>query len=110
MLYLDSSALLATQAEAPARHVVLSVLEFEMDVAAAVDSLRTHHQWLPDELRFEGAELPEHAATIAALKKLGHRVQKKGAKQGDAHSIELRDGKLYGAADTRRTVGKAATE
>ena len=91
-------------------NVVLSVLEFEMDVAAAVDGLRTHHQWLPDELRFEGAELPEHAATIEALKKLGHRVQKKGTKQGDAHSIELRDGKLYGAADTRRTVGKAASE
>ncbi len=91
-------------------NVVLNVLEFEMDVDAAVAAPRTHHQWFPDELRFEAADLPEHAETIAALVKLGHRVQKKPVRQGDAHSILLRDGKLYGAADTRRTLGKAATE
>ena len=91
-------------------NVVLNVLEFEMDVDAAVAAPRTHHQWFPDELRFEGADLPEHADTIAALVKLGHRVQKKPVRQGDAHSIIVRDGKLYGAADTRRTLGKAAAE
>lgn len=91
-------------------NVVLNVLEFEMDVDAAVAAPRTHHQWFPEELRFEAADLPEHADTIAALVKLGHRVQKKPVRQGDAHSIILRDGKLYGAADTRRTLGKAAAE
>ena len=91
-------------------NVVLNVLEFEMDVDAAVAAPRTHHQWFPDELRFEAADLPEHADTIAALTKLGHRVQKKPVRQGDAHSIIMRDGKLYGAADTRRTLGKAAAE
>ncbi|MBA4019571.1 MAG: gamma-glutamyltransferase [Pirellula sp.] len=91
-------------------NVVLNVLEFDMDVDAAVAAPRTHHQWFPDELRFEGADLPEHADTVAALVKLGHRVQKKPVRQGDAHSIIVRDGKLYGAADTRRTLGKAAAE
>lgn len=91
-------------------NVVLNVLEFGMDVDAAVGSPRTHHQWFPDELRFEGADRPEHAATVATLKQQGHRIAAKPVKQGDAHSILVRDGRRYGAADTRRTVGKAAAE
>ena len=91
-------------------NVVLNVLEFGMDVDAAVASPRTHHQWFPDELRFEEADRPEQAAAVRRLREMGHRVQAKPTKQGDAHSILIRDGVRYGAADTRRTVGKAASE
>ena len=38
------------------------------------------------------------------------RDAKQAKKQGDAHSILVREGVRFGAADTRRTVGKAATE
>lgn len=89
-------------------NIVLNVLEFGMDVDEAVDAPRTHHQWFPDELKFEGATWKEHAATVAALRKMGHAVFDKPYKQGDGHTILLRDGRAYGAADTRRTVGKAA--
>jgi gamma-glutamyltranspeptidase/glutathione hydrolase len=88
--------------------VVLGVLEFGMDVGPAVDAPRTHHQWFPDELRFEGADWPEHAATVAALEARGHRLARSAARQGDAHSIQVFEGRAVGAADTRRTVGKAA--
>ncbi|MBN8625817.1 MAG: gamma-glutamyltransferase [Planctomycetes bacterium] len=91
-------------------NVVYSVLEFGMDIDDAVHGPRTHHQWLPDVLKFEASDRPEHAAAVKELEKMGHRIQKKPVKQGDAHSILIRDGIRYGAADTRRTVGKAAVE
>jgi gamma-glutamyltranspeptidase/glutathione hydrolase len=91
-------------------NIVLNVLEFEMDVDEAVAAPRTHHQWFPDELKFEGATWSEHAATVEALRKMGHTVYDKSSKQGDGHSILLRDGRAFGASDTRRVVGRAVAE
>jgi gamma-glutamyltranspeptidase/glutathione hydrolase len=91
-------------------NIVYSVLEFGMDIDEAVGGPRTHHQWLPDVLKFEASDRPEHEAAVKELEKMGHRIQKKPTKQGDAHSILIRDNIRYGAADTRRTVGKAAAE
>src|SRR5262249_56178326 len=33
--------------------VIVNVLDYKMDVAAAVSAPRLHHQWLPDEVRGE---------------------------------------------------------
>jgi gamma-glutamyltranspeptidase/glutathione hydrolase len=33
--------------------VIVNVLDYKMDVAAAVAAPRLHHQWLPDEVRVE---------------------------------------------------------
>ena len=33
--------------------VIVNVLDYDMDVAAAVAAPRLHHQWLPDEVRME---------------------------------------------------------
>ena len=33
---------------------VVNVLDFDMDIAPAVDAPRLHHQWFPDRVRFEG--------------------------------------------------------
>ena len=85
--------------------VVLNVLEFDMDIRAAVDAPRMHHQWFPDSLRFEGANDPVYGDLVEALQAMGHTVQRTG--QGDAHSILVNDGTFYGAAD-RRTRGKAS--
>ena len=85
--------------------VVVNVIDYEMDIRAAVDAPRQHHQWLPDELRFEGAS--RHEATVERLRAMGHAVR--GGSQGDAHSIGLdpRTGTYRGAAD-RRINGKVA--
>jgi gamma-glutamyltranspeptidase/glutathione hydrolase len=85
--------------------VVIGVIDFGMDARQAVDAPRLHHQWFPDELRFEGTH--EHAAAVARLRALGHKVV--GSRQGDAHTIAVhpRTGAYVGAAD-RRINGKAS--
>lgn len=59
----------------------------------------------PDRIRFEGADDPAHASTVRTLRAMGHKVQR--SRQGDAHSIFVRDGTYYGAAD-HRIRGKAS--
>jgi gamma-glutamyltranspeptidase/glutathione hydrolase len=85
--------------------IVVNVVDFGMDIRAAVDAPRLHHQWFPDYARFEAIE--EHAATIKRLREMGHTVR--GTKQGDAHSIwvDPKTGRYYGAED-RRISGKVA--
>ncbi len=86
-------------------NVVINVVDYGMDVQSAVDAPRMHHQWFPDAIRFEGVY--EHAATVKALRKMGHTVNY--ARQGDAHSIWVnpKTGGYVGAAD-KRINGKAA--
>lgn len=88
--------------------IVLGVTEYGLDVRAAVDAPRLHHQWFPDRVTFEKADAPQFAESLAKLRQFGHDVATKGGTQGDGHSILIRDGLLQGAADHRRTRGKAA--
>lgn len=90
--------------------VLLNVLEFEMNLDAAIAAPRTHHQWFPDVLQFEGIGDPRYADALAKLKQMGHRLADKPHRQGDAHSILVRDGRLQGVADRRVGEGKAAVE
>lgn len=85
--------------------VVLNVLEFDMDIRAAVDAPRLHHQWFPDAARFEGTS--QYPAAVQQLRQLGHAVE--STRQGDAHSIwvDPKTGLYYGAED-RRISGKTA--
>ena len=84
--------------------IVVNVLDFGMPIDEAVAAPRHHHQWFPDEIRFEGAK--DYPALIKALNNRGHRVV--WTKQGDAHSIlvDPRTGAYLGAAD-HRISGKA---
>jgi gamma-glutamyltranspeptidase/glutathione hydrolase len=86
--------------------MVLNVVDFDMDIAAAVDAPRLHHQWFPDQTRFEGTS--RYADTVKKLQEMGHTVRGVGS-QGDAHSIWIdpKTGIYHGAAD-RRISGKAA--
>ena len=83
--------------------VIVNVLDYGMDVAAAVGAPRLHHQWLPDEVRLEAGFTEE---TLAGLRAKGHRlVQPMG--QTSANSIAVTDDELLGAPDPR-TRGAAA--
>jgi gamma-glutamyltranspeptidase/glutathione hydrolase len=88
-----------------ALQVVVNVIDFGMDIQAAVDAPRLHHQWFPDQARFEG--LRQYPEAVKALRALGHKVVP--TKQGDAHSIYVdpKTGVYRGAADSR-IDGKAA--
>jgi gamma-glutamyltranspeptidase / glutathione hydrolase len=85
--------------------VLVNVLDFDMDVQAAVDAPRLHHSWFPDVVKFEGKR--DHPELVERLRQMGHTVE--GTRQGDAHSIwvDAKTGRYYGAAD-RRISGKAA--
>ncbi len=79
--------------------IILNVLEYNMDVGAAVSVPRIHHQWLPDELRVEFWGLD--ALTMQDLRRRGHKI-KETTPWGNGNAIALTsDGTLEGAADPR---------
>jgi gamma-glutamyltranspeptidase / glutathione hydrolase len=77
--------------------VVTDVIDFHMDVAAAVAAPRIHHQWLPVEVNAEQA-VP--AETVRGLEQLGHTVVRR-PNWGSANSIMITPGGLAGAPDPR---------
>ncbi|MCU1347113.1 MAG: ggt, partial [Acidobacteria bacterium] len=81
--------------------VVLNVIDFGMDIQAAVDAPRFHHKWLPDEIFWEDFELS--AETRDALEKLGHHFREKAGSLGDAEGIAVDSatGMRMGASDAR---------
>jgi gamma-glutamyltranspeptidase / glutathione hydrolase len=86
--------------------VIVDVLDYHMDVEAAVAAPRLHHQWLPDEVRIERG-FPDDV--IAALRAKGHTlVEPMG--QTSANSIAVTDGGLLGAPDPRTRGSEAAGE
>jgi gamma-glutamyltranspeptidase/glutathione hydrolase len=76
-----------------------------MDVRAAVDAPRLHHQWFPDDVRLEN--LRSNADLAEKLRAMGHTVL--GGRQGDAHSIVVdpTTGAVH-AAEDHRIIGKAS--
>jgi gamma-glutamyltranspeptidase/glutathione hydrolase len=91
--------------------VTLRHLAFSQSLRDAVDAPRFHQQWLPDSVRVEPALVndPASAATLDALRRMGHAIDANPARQGDAHSIGVDPaGNGYlGVADPRRG-GRAA--
>jgi gamma-glutamyltranspeptidase/glutathione hydrolase len=82
--------------------IIVNVIDFKMDIQAAVDEPRIHHQWMPDSLTMERGL----ADLQPALQQLGQTVRL-GGNQGDAQSILVKDGKRYAGVD-HRTRGAAA--
>jgi gamma-glutamyltranspeptidase/glutathione hydrolase len=93
---------------------VLNVIDHGMDIQAAIDAPRVHHQWLPDLIEAEAYALsPDAKAKLAAM---GYRIVERGD-WGAAEGIEIREEKgaggktvrvLDGANDDRRPAGSAA--
>jgi len=82
--------------------MIVNVVDFNMDIQAAVDEPRIHHQWMPDVLTVEGGL----ADLRPALEQLGHAVRV-GNGQGDAQSILVKDGRKYPGVDHRSRGGAA---
>ncbi len=78
--------------------VILNVIDYNMNIQEAVNAVRIHHQWLPDQIRVEkGLNLD----TIRLLTNMGHKVIVKHT-MGAASSILVKNGFYYGASDPRR--------
>jgi len=84
--------------------VIVNVIDYGMDVAAAVAAPRLHHQWLPDEVRIERGFADD---TLAALRAKGHRVVEPMG-QTSANSIAVTATGLRGAPDPRTRGAEAA--
>ncbi len=84
--------------------VIVNVLDYQMDVAAAVAAPRLHHQWLPDEVRVERGFADD---TLEALKAMGHVIVVPLG-QTSANSIAVTPNGLLGAPDPRTRGAEAA--
>ena len=84
--------------------VIVNVLDYKMDVAAAVAAPRLHHQWLPDVVRIERGFADD---ALAALRAKGHEVIEPLG-QTSANSIAVTPNGLLGAPDPRTRGAEAA--
>jgi gamma-glutamyltranspeptidase/glutathione hydrolase len=86
--------------------VIVDIIDYHMDVAAAVAAPRLHHQWMPDEVRIERG-FPSDV--LAGLQARGHRtVEPMG--QTSANTILVTSSGLLGAPDPRTRGAEAAPQ
>ncbi|HEX7917353.1 gamma-glutamyltransferase, partial [Rudaea sp.] len=84
--------------------IIVDVIDYKMDIAAAVAAPRIHHQWLPDEVRIEKG-FPDEV--LAELRAKGHKpVEPLG--YSSANSIVVTTSGLLGAPDPRTRGSEAA--
>ncbi|MCS5636441.1 MAG: gamma-glutamyltransferase [Myxococcota bacterium] len=83
---------------------ILNVVDWGMDVQAAVSAPRYHHQWIPDSLRVE-PETP--ADVVEALRARGHSVdvQSRHWSAAEAIVIDPVSGLHHGGSDPRTDGG-----
>ncbi|MET4118787.1 gamma-glutamyltranspeptidase/glutathione hydrolase [Bradyrhizobium sp. JR1.5] len=84
--------------------VIVNVLDYKMDVAAAVAAPRLHHQWLPDEVRIESG-FPDNV--LLELKAMDHLIVTPMG-QTSANSIAVTANGPLGAPDPRSRGAEAA--
>ncbi len=80
---------------------ILNVTEFGMSMQEAVNAPRFHHQWLPDEVRFEPNSFDQDI--LNTLQEKGYQINEKDSQiLGKVDAIlRLPTGKLEGGADRR---------
>jgi len=78
--------------------VILNVIDFKMNAQEAVDQPRIHHQWMPDEIRYEKGISPD---TLEILSSMGHKVKLATSYIGENALILQDSGWIQGAADGR---------
>ena len=96
--------------------VIISVVDHNLNVQDAINLGRTHSQWIPDVIRYEGVNnlneefnefLPSLSVNqIDELKKLNHKFEDGNVESGNyflarAHGIMYKDGQFYTGVDWR---------
>jgi gamma-glutamyltranspeptidase/glutathione hydrolase len=87
---------------------ILNVVEHGLDLTAALEAPRYHHQWFPDRILHERGTFA--AETMAALRVRGHRLEESPYPQGAVGAIRVDPGtgRLEGLFDPRAPDGAAA--
>lgn len=79
---------------------VINVIDFDMDIQAAIDAPRIHHQWFPDEISYEQYGLSPD--TMSILNGFGHKFASKPGNIASATGIMIdNEGVRLGAIDSR---------
>ena len=82
--------------------IILNVIAHEMPLEDAVSLPRFHHQWKPDRIIYEKyAFSPDTLRTLEEMGHVGFFPWPYGRGIGDANSVLMKDGKLYGVKDPR---------
>jgi gamma-glutamyltranspeptidase/glutathione hydrolase len=103
--------------------IIVNVIDYGMDLQAAVDAPRIHHQWLPDTLAGEPMAITEPARNsltamgyeVVALPPwgTGNAAEVIGIAPPDAALAKslgfAHPGRIYGASDSRAPAGSAAS-
>jgi gamma-glutamyltranspeptidase/glutathione hydrolase len=103
--------------------IIVNVIDYGMDLQAAVDAPRIHHQWLPDTLAGEPLAISEAARKslismgydVVALEPwgTGNAAEVIGVAPADAAMAEAlgfaHAGRIYGASDARAPAGSAVS-
>ncbi|MBJ2176387.1 gamma-glutamyltransferase [Aureibaculum sp. A20] len=86
--------------------VILNVIDFDMNIAQAIESPRIHHQWFPNKTSFEKFGISPDTQKL--YEALGHEVYFRNM-QGQAMGITIdhKNNKVYGAADSRSFDARA---
>jgi gamma-glutamyltranspeptidase/glutathione hydrolase len=86
--------------------VVLNVIDHGMDAESAVSSPRIHHQWQPDNVRYETGAISD--AVAAELTTMGHKgLTGSRFGMGNANSIKIDNAIIEGVSDPREAGGVA---
>lgn len=86
--------------------VILNSIDFNMNIAQAIEAPRIHHQWFPNKTSFERYGISPD--TEKMYKSLGHEVYYRNS-QGQAMGIfiDRKKNMIYGAADSRSFDARA---
>lgn len=88
-------------------HVVVNVLDHQMEVDEAVAKPRFHHQWQPDSIRAENGAFAD--GVLPLLEAMGHlQIRSAGYGIGDANSIQFDGHTIKATSDPRNEGGAAA--
>ncbi len=69
--------------------VIINILDHGMNIQQAIDWPRVHHQWMPDEIRYEPFGLSPDVSN--KLKEMGHKFVDKPGSMGDAEGIMIEE-------------------
>lgn len=80
---------------------IINVIDHGMNIQQAIDWPRFHHQWMPDEIRWEPFGISPD--TMQKLTSMGHKFTERPSNMGDCEGVMIEDktGVRLGGNDSR---------